>query len=282
MPLPLPIMIPFMMWQSAAIAAGFGTYFQFAKRRVSAMSNEEFNNANPHDLVSQMYDEMLVHMPSSFKKIETLTPVILDSMLKMLTDAADWFAGILGGTGLTELQRRLAGGDPLNPLLPQENIGDDGRQTSHFVPDVQGQASIPSVAWLNKLNRDQLKAIRNDALRGDYNKDSTALILARYKEVFDFDKDASLPNQPDNIGKIQIKPVIKIPPSSNIQPVEMVRLNAEPTVKAMLIKAGKRYAAAIVTRDRARSKGAKEFFQRAVDGWVKILKELENFINKNL
>ncbi len=39
MPLPLPIMIPFMMWQSAAIAAGFGTYFQCAKRKVSAMSN---------------------------------------------------------------------------------------------------------------------------------------------------------------------------------------------------------------------------------------------------
>ncbi len=109
MPLPLPIMIPFMMWQSAAIAAGFGTYFQYAKRRVSAMSNEEFNKSNPHDLVNAMYDELIVAMPSSFKKIESLTPIILDSMLKMLTDAAEWFAGILGGTGPADALHHLQG-----------------------------------------------------------------------------------------------------------------------------------------------------------------------------
>ncbi len=109
MPLPLPIMIPFMMWQSAAIAAGFGTYFQYAKRRVSAMSNEEFNKSNPHDLVNAMYDELIVAMPSSFKKIETLTPIILDSMLKMLTDAADWFSQVLGGGGLPDIQHHIAG-----------------------------------------------------------------------------------------------------------------------------------------------------------------------------
>ncbi len=109
MPLPLPIMIPFMMWQSAAIAAGFGTYFQYAKRRVSAMSNDEFNKSNPHDLVNAMYDELIVAMPSSFKKIESLTPIILDSMLKMLTDAAEWFSGVLGGTGPADALHHLQG-----------------------------------------------------------------------------------------------------------------------------------------------------------------------------
>ncbi len=109
MPLPLPVMIPFMMWQSAAIAAGFGTYFQFAKRKVSAMSNEEFNRADPHKLVEDLYDDIIQAMPSSFTKIDSMTPIILDSMLKMLTNAAEWFAGILGGTGPADALHHLQG-----------------------------------------------------------------------------------------------------------------------------------------------------------------------------
>ncbi len=114
MPLPLPVMIPFMMWQSAAIAAGFGTYFQFAKRRVSAMSNEEFNKADPHKLVESLYADIVDGMPSSFKQIDSMTPIILDSMLKMLTDAVKWFSGILGG----QLDSPFKFGDPIQPIEP--------------------------------------------------------------------------------------------------------------------------------------------------------------------
>ncbi len=114
MPLPLPVMIPFMMWQSAAIAAGFGTYFQFAKRRVSAMSNEEFNKADPHKLVESLYADIVDGMPSSFKQIDSMTPIILDSMLKMLTDAVKWFTGILGG----QLDSPFKFGDPVTPIDP--------------------------------------------------------------------------------------------------------------------------------------------------------------------
>ncbi len=97
MPLPLPIMIPFMMWQSAAIAAGFGTYFQFAKRRVSAMSNEEFNKADPHELVNSMYEDIVKSIPDSFAKVDSLTPVILQSMNVMLDQAVKWLAGVISG-----------------------------------------------------------------------------------------------------------------------------------------------------------------------------------------
>ncbi len=145
MPLPLPVMIPFMMWQSAAIAAGFGTYFQFAKRKVSAMSNEEFNKADPHKLVSDLYDDIIQAMPSSFAKIDSMTPIILDSMLKMLTNAAEWFSGILGGTGPADALHHLQGlpghighagfGEtidtpggtipPINPNIPLINASSD-------------------------------------------------------------------------------------------------------------------------------------------------------------
>ncbi len=97
MPLPLPIMIPFMMWQSAAIAAGFGTYFQFAKRRVSAMSNEEFNKADPHQLVNSLYEDIVQQIPSSFAKVDSLTPVMLQSMNVMLDQAVKWLQGAITG-----------------------------------------------------------------------------------------------------------------------------------------------------------------------------------------
>jgi len=182
MPLPLPIMIPFMMWQSAAIAAGFGTYFQFAKRRVSAMSNEEFNKSDPHQLVNSMYEDIVKQIPSSFAKVDDLTPVMLQSMNVMLDQAVKWLQGAITGN-------IFGTPNPVNTTQPA--IGSDG--TTEFIPDQAGQASIPSVNWLNNLSREQLKAIRNDALRGDYNEDSTTLILARYKQIFAFDRNASLP-----------------------------------------------------------------------------------------
>ncbi len=191
MPLPLPVMIPFMMWQSAAIASGFGTMFQYSKRRISAMSNEEFAAADPTKIINGDLDTFISQMPSSFAKMDAMTPIILDSMLKMLTDAVRWFTDILGG----QLNTPFKFGDPdptlgLNPPLDSD---------TGFTPGQKGQATIPSVAWLNSLNREQLKALRNDALNGDYTEDSKTLILARYKEVFDFDKIATLPDPGSNI-----------------------------------------------------------------------------------
>ncbi len=116
MPLPLPIMIPFMMWQSAAIAAGFGTYFQFAKRRVSAMSNEEFNAAEPHQLVNSMYNDIVQQIPSSFAKVDSLTPVMLQSMNTMLDQAVKWLQGAITGN-------IFGTPNPVNETLPELDTG---------------------------------------------------------------------------------------------------------------------------------------------------------------
>jgi len=97
MPLPLPIMIPFMMWQSAAIAAGFGTYFQYAKRKISAMSNEEFNAARPHNLVNELFTDIMGEIPSSFQQIRSINTLILQSMADFLEDGIKFLSGKLGG-----------------------------------------------------------------------------------------------------------------------------------------------------------------------------------------
>ncbi len=97
MPLPLPIMIPFMMWQSAAIAAGFGTYFQYAKRRISAMSNDEFNSFNPSTGVNEMFDDIMSNIPSSFERIRSINNLILQSLADFLEDGIRFLSGKLGG-----------------------------------------------------------------------------------------------------------------------------------------------------------------------------------------
>ncbi len=145
MPLPLPIMIPFMMWQSAAIAAGFGTYFQFAKRKVSAMSNEEFNKANPHDLVNQMYEDIVASIPSSFDKVNGLTPVILQSMNVMLDQAVKWFQGVLQGN-LENIP------NPFNQTpLPTENIVPDANLLSLTASEISASNDLVLASWIRVI-----------------------------------------------------------------------------------------------------------------------------------
>ncbi len=157
MPLPLPIMIPFMMWQSAAIAAGFGTYFQFAKRRVSAMSNEEFNKADPHELVNSMYEDIVKSIPDSFAKVDSLTPVILQSMNVMLDQAVKWLANVIKGNIFDT---------PSQPSLPTD--------TETVLPDTELLTlTIQFIATMNDLS---LQATINNIT--DYDEITRQLLIA--------------------------------------------------------------------------------------------------------
>ncbi len=274
MPLPLPIMIPFMMWQSAAIAAGFGTYFQFAKRRVSAMSNEDFNKSDPHELVNSMYEDIVKSIPSSFAKVDSLTPVILQSMNVMLDQAVKWFQGVITGN---------IGGTP-NPFNVS-NIGGPTPELGDFVPGERGQAAIPSTAWLNSLSREQLKALRNDALRGDYTDDSKKLILARYKEVFEFDRTASLPDpglpgipiNTINIKNFQFS-ISKYPdiPKTTIFSLN-VKLRNGDTKRVVRSLAALR-SNAIQQSKTQRSSTARNHFARLANGYTKMILELNQIL----
>ncbi len=82
-PLPLPIMVPFMFMQSAAMALGFGSFFQYGKRKISSMSNEEFNALTPEALTAQLMssvNNMIPTVQSSFKQMEQMNVLILDAM----------------------------------------------------------------------------------------------------------------------------------------------------------------------------------------------------------
>ncbi len=89
-PLPLPIMVPFMFMQSAAMALGFGSFFQYGKRKISSMSNEEFNVLTPEALTSQLIssiDNMIPSVESSFHQMEKMNEMILQAMAKYFDQA---------------------------------------------------------------------------------------------------------------------------------------------------------------------------------------------------
>ncbi len=61
-PIPLAMMIPFMATQSLVMGEAFGKAFQFGKRKISAMSNDEFNKLDIETVASEMF--------ASYKNIE--------------------------------------------------------------------------------------------------------------------------------------------------------------------------------------------------------------------
>ncbi len=101
-PLPLAIMIPFMAAQSFAMGHAFGTSFQYGKRKISSMTNEEFNALSATDLHGQLQADiraMIPDMNQSFKQMERFQIDIINSMVNTLRIAAQDFAEWLAAGG---------------------------------------------------------------------------------------------------------------------------------------------------------------------------------------
>ncbi len=95
-PLPLAIMIPFMAAQSFAMGEAFGKSFQFGKRKISSMSNEEFNKLTAeqvHAEVQADITKMIPHMKASFETMEKFQSDVVNSIIKGIAETI----GNLGG-----------------------------------------------------------------------------------------------------------------------------------------------------------------------------------------
>ncbi len=86
-PLPLAIMIPFMAAQSAAMAQAFGTYYQYGKRKISSLTNEEFNRLTPEKLFSDIQGDvraMIPHMASAMTAVGPLQDKIISELVAII------------------------------------------------------------------------------------------------------------------------------------------------------------------------------------------------------
>ncbi len=86
MPVPLAMMIPFMFMQSIMMGYGFGTGFQYSKRKISAMSNEEFNKTTMKDEANKMfaaYTKIIPDLETSIRESKDLQVTIVEEMVKI-------------------------------------------------------------------------------------------------------------------------------------------------------------------------------------------------------
>ncbi len=74
--IPNPQMLAFMPIQSYLMMYFAGSGWQYGKRRISAMSNEEFNALTPESLIAQHSDELKRIMPTLEKSLNDITPLI--------------------------------------------------------------------------------------------------------------------------------------------------------------------------------------------------------------
>ncbi len=69
LPIPLAMMIPFMGAQSLVLGKQFGEGFQYGKRKISAMTNEEFNKITPQKLAQNNANELRQMIPDMKRSI---------------------------------------------------------------------------------------------------------------------------------------------------------------------------------------------------------------------
>jgi len=136
MPLPLAMMIPFMGIQSAVMAKQFGENFQYGKRRISAMSNEEFNKLTPKILNERANEELKSMIPSmqqSLIDMRKFQEFIVVEFMQMINDlikaGIGKFFGVDEGT-LTDIEHFIHGhfdlhkGETVQPQpIPEPFVG---------------------------------------------------------------------------------------------------------------------------------------------------------------
>ncbi len=147
-PLPLAIMIPFMAAQSFAMGHAFGTSFQYGKRKISSMTNEEFNATDAvtiHDTLQADIRAMIPSMNESFHRMETFQVDIIESMVKSLLVAAErFFEFVSSGFQIPSNQTSNVGDASLGipDFIPTASATDSGLNsgTQKFASDYEREA----------------------------------------------------------------------------------------------------------------------------------------------
>ncbi len=106
LPIPLAMMIPFMGAQSLVLGKQFGEGFQYGKRKISAMSNEEFNKITPAKLAQNNAEELKQMIPSmqqsitDMREFQSFIVKELIETIKQLPE--DVFKGVTGTDSVGE------------------------------------------------------------------------------------------------------------------------------------------------------------------------------------
>ncbi len=91
-----------MAGQSLAMGEAFGKGFQYGKRKISSMSNEEFNKLDFRELSESLATDYKVMIPSMKKSLEAsdeLQRAVFDALGKIILTLPDAVAGMFSDSG---------------------------------------------------------------------------------------------------------------------------------------------------------------------------------------
>ncbi len=91
-PLPIALMIPFMGAQSAVMGEAFGKHFQYGKRKISAMSNEEFNKLTSAELFDDTlhgFEKIIPLLKDSMTRTEDLQQFVIQTLVRYVRSLPD-------------------------------------------------------------------------------------------------------------------------------------------------------------------------------------------------
>ncbi len=131
-PLPIALMIPFMVAQSLAMMEAAGKGWQFGKRKISSLSNEEFNKLTPHKILEDALGEYKLMIPSmtqAFDESRLLQTKIIEVMVgyavQLLSDIQKGLGVATTGSGKTSIKNPFVASfltPAIIPPIPTEDL----------------------------------------------------------------------------------------------------------------------------------------------------------------
>ncbi len=99
-PFPLALMLPFMAGQSMIMGLAFGTSYQYGKRKISSLTNEQFNQLDAEKLGKQLITDYNAIIPSLSEAVKSSSD-FQSTVIKELIDVAknlpgDFWSGLWG------------------------------------------------------------------------------------------------------------------------------------------------------------------------------------------
>ncbi len=132
LPVPLPMMIPFMGAQSLVIGKMFGEGFQYGKRKISAMPNEEFNKYTFQDMMQNARSEIASAIPTmeaSMHDMQTMVETVIQEFTDYLSKVIERAPEALAQIGASQAAAGFGGPvglglDAVVNYLKSQNRGD--------------------------------------------------------------------------------------------------------------------------------------------------------------
>ncbi len=129
MPLPLAMMIPFMGIQSAVMMKQAGENWQYGKRRISAMSNEDFNNLTPLKMLNNSNAEvksMIPSMKQSIIDIRQFQDFIIVEIIELMRRGLETGLGAIFGLTPQQSNEFFGGTKAINQPIDDSGTGTSG------------------------------------------------------------------------------------------------------------------------------------------------------------